>query len=237
MIFGFGTAAAPCAFLPQSANTRCVDATRGGGAIDYASFPGKRIRYPALVALNNKYVRTGLTLTRTEEFAYAHLADYRVVRDADGGVVACAALDEYSPTVVELVSLAVTQDAQGLGYGKSLIAAIEKLALKRGYEQLFAVSYSDEFFLSCGFEHAELREYPEKIARYARWIRVRSRWVRSIASQKNSAKHPSDSGTNPPGAWLSDRRESREPRSEDPNELTVQRLNPRVQREPSRFFV
>ena len=121
-----------------------------------------------LVALNNKYVAQGLTLERTEQFAYAHLADYRVVRDADGGVVACAALDEYSPTIVELVSLAVTQDVQGLGYGKALIAAVEKLARKRGYEQLFAVSYSDELFLSCGFEHAELASYPEKIARYTK---------------------------------------------------------------------
>jgi len=122
----------------------------------------------SLVALNNKYVAQGLTLPRTEEFGYAHLADYRVIRDADGGVLACAALDEYSPTIVELVSLAVTQDAQGLGYGKALIAALEKLARKRGYEQLFAVSYSDELFLSAGFERAELAAYPEKIARYAK---------------------------------------------------------------------
>jgi N-acetylglutamate synthase-like GNAT family acetyltransferase len=121
-----------------------------------------------LVALNNKYVAAGLTLERTEQFAYAHLADYRVIRDADGGVVACAALDEYSPTIVELVSLAVTQDAQGLGYGKALITAVEKLARKRGYEQLFAVSYSDELFLSAGFEHAALTAYPEKIARYTK---------------------------------------------------------------------
>jgi amino-acid N-acetyltransferase len=83
-------------------------------------------------------------------------------------VVACAALDEYSPTIVELVSLAVTQDVQGLGYGKALIAALERLARKRGYEQLFAVSYSDELFLSCGFERAELAKYPENIARYAK---------------------------------------------------------------------
>jgi amino-acid N-acetyltransferase len=121
----------------------------------------------ALVALNNQYVAQGLTLPRTEDFAYAHLADYRVIRDADGGVVACAALDEYSPTIVELVSLAVSQDAQGLGYAKTLIGAVEKLARSRGYNQIFAVSYSDDLFLSCEFERVALEKYPEKIARYA----------------------------------------------------------------------
>ena len=62
---------------------------------------------PALVALNNRFAPEGLTLTRSADFAYVHLADYRVIRDADGGVLGCVALDEYSPSVVELISLAV----------------------------------------------------------------------------------------------------------------------------------
>ena len=123
---------------------------------------------PSLVALNNSYVAQGLTLERTDDFMYTHLADYRVIRDADGRVVACAALDEYSPAIAELISLAVTQDAQGLGYGKSLIVELERLARKRGYEELFAVSFSDDLFLSCGFERVELAKYPEKIARYVK---------------------------------------------------------------------
>jgi amino-acid N-acetyltransferase len=121
-----------------------------------------------LVALNNRFAPQGLTITRSEAFAYAHLADYRVIRDADGDLVACVALDEYSPSIVELISLAVTQDAQGLGYGKALIAAVEKLARRRGYDELFAVSYSDDLFLSCGFERAALSAYPEKISRYTK---------------------------------------------------------------------
>jgi N-acetylglutamate synthase-like GNAT family acetyltransferase len=121
-----------------------------------------------LVALNNRFAPQGLTITRSEDFAYAHLADYRVIRDADGDLVACVALDEYSPSIVELISLAVTQDAQGLGYGKALIAAAERLARRRGYDELFAVSYSDDLFLSCGFERASLSAYPEKISRYTK---------------------------------------------------------------------
>lgn len=123
---------------------------------------------PELVALNNRFAPQGLTLSRTEEFAYAHLADYRIVRDADGGVIACVALDEYSPSVVELISLAVSPDAQGVGYGKVLIAAAQQLAQRRGYAELFAVSYSDDLFLECGFERAALDQYPEKISRYSK---------------------------------------------------------------------
>ncbi|MFI5310131.1 MAG: GNAT family N-acetyltransferase [Gemmatimonadales bacterium] len=120
----------------------------------------------ALVALNNRFVPQGLTLARTEEFAYAHLADFRVIRDADGGVLGCVALDEYSPSIVELISLAVSPDAQGIGYGKALIAAAEGLARRRGYAELFAVSYSDDLFLSCGYDRVTLSHYPEKVSRY-----------------------------------------------------------------------
>ena len=120
----------------------------------------------AMVALNNRYAPMGLTLARTEEFAYVHLADYRVIRGADGGVVGCVALDEYSPSVAEIISLAVHQRAQGLGHGKKLIAAAEDLARRRGYAELFAVSYSDDLFLSLGYERTALSEYPEKVSRY-----------------------------------------------------------------------
>jgi amino-acid N-acetyltransferase len=123
---------------------------------------------PMLLSLNNRYAAAGLTLTRSPEFAANHLADYRVLRDATGGVLGCIALDEYSPSVAEIISLAVEQDAQGLGHGRALISAAVQLARKRGYLELFAVSYSDDLFLSCGFERAPLPTYPEKISRYVK---------------------------------------------------------------------
>lgn len=121
---------------------------------------------PSLLSLNNRYSAAGLTLARTPEFAANHLGDYRVLRDASGGIVGCVALDEYSPSVAEVISLAVEQDAQGLGHGRALIAAAVELARTRGYTELFAVSYSDELFLACGFERVPLATYPEKISRY-----------------------------------------------------------------------
>ncbi|MBX3174749.1 MAG: GNAT family N-acetyltransferase [Gemmatimonadaceae bacterium] len=121
-----------------------------------------------LLSLNNRFAASGQTLSRSAEFAANHLGDYRVLRDAQGGVIGCIALDEYSPSVAEIISLAIEQDAQGLGYGKKLIDAAVKLAKKRGYSDLFAVSYSDELFLNCGFERVPLETYPEKITRYVK---------------------------------------------------------------------
>lgn len=119
-----------------------------------------------IVALNNSFAPQGLTLARTSDFVYAHLADYRVIRDAEGAILACAGLDEYSPSVAEIISLAVSENEQGLGHGKALIAATERLARTRGYQEIFSVSYSDDLFLSCGFAHTPLTTYPEKITRY-----------------------------------------------------------------------
>lgn len=123
---------------------------------------------PMLVSLNNRFAASGLTLARTPEFAANHLGDYRVLRDATGGVVGCVSLDEYSPSVAEVISLAVDQDAQGLGHGRALIAAAVELARTRGYLELFSVSYSDDLFLSSGFERVPLTTYPEKISRYVK---------------------------------------------------------------------
>ena len=128
--------------------------------------PANESDIPQLLSLNNRYSSSGLTLVRSPEFAANHLSDYRVLRDASGGVIGCAALDEYSPSVAEIISLAVEQDAQGLGHGRALIAAVRELARTRGYTELFAVSYSDELFLSSGFDRVPLETYPEKISRY-----------------------------------------------------------------------
>ncbi len=121
---------------------------------------------PAIVALNNMYAPDGLTLHRSDDFVTGHLQDYQVLRDDDGGVLGCVALDEYSPSLVELVSLAVSPTAQGRGIGRQLIAAAEKLAQERGYPELFAISLAEQMFLSAGYCASSIIDYPEKIARY-----------------------------------------------------------------------
>lgn len=121
---------------------------------------------PEIVALNNQFSADGLTLPRTVEFVAQHLSDYRIVRGPDGSLWGQVALDEYSPSLCELVSLAVAPAAQGKGLGRHLITAAVDLANRRGYPQLFAVSLADTLFLGAGFMQSSIDRYPEKIWRY-----------------------------------------------------------------------
>ncbi|GAC1657996.1 MAG: hypothetical protein NVS4B3_25050 [Gemmatimonadaceae bacterium] len=121
----------------------------------------------AIVALNNGFAPDGLTLMRTPEFVETHLGDYRVARAPHGGIWGCVALDEYSPSLVELISLAVSSEAHGRGLGKRLVAAAEELARRRGYAEMFAISFSEAFFVGLGYEESSIVHYPEKQARYA----------------------------------------------------------------------
>ena len=119
-----------------------------------------------IAALNNLFAPDGLTLMRTHDFVRAHLQDYQVVHGPEGRLLGCVALDEYSPSLVELVSLAVDPSVHGNGLGKGLIAAAEKLAREREHPELFAVSLAEGLFLGMGFRGSTIERYPEKIARY-----------------------------------------------------------------------
>jgi len=151
-----------------------------------------------IVFLNNLFAPDGLTLHRSEAFVVAHLQDYQVVRASNGTLLGQVALDEYSPSLVELVSLAVAPDAQGRGLGQELITAAEQLARERGYPELFAISLAEPLFLRMGFEESTILRYPEKIARY----RAISRSELSIGRKFCFAKRlTATNGNNRPRAF------------------------------------
>jgi len=121
---------------------------------------------PAIVALNNLYAPDGLTLARSEAFVTGHLQDYQVIRGANGRLRGQVALDEYAPSLAEIVSLAVAPDQQGQGLGQCLITAAEHLARERGHREIFAISLAEALFLRMGYTLTSIEIYPEKIARY-----------------------------------------------------------------------
>ena len=103
------------------------------------------------------YVADGTLLPRTPEFIAERVIDF-LVSEEDGRVVGCVHLDEYSPSLVEVRSLAVDPEYQRRGIGIALVEAAEALARRREYATVFAVSSNEEFFRARGYD---IRHIPE----------------------------------------------------------------------------
>ena len=123
---------------------------------------------PAIRALIDLYVPDGTLLPRTEAFIGSHAAHF-VVAVRGGRVIGCAHLDEYAPSLAELRSLAVAPDAQGMGVGRALVAAVEDLARRRGYATVFAVSNDEEFFAKYGFFPRHIPELDRERSEVSRY--------------------------------------------------------------------
>ena len=115
------------------------------------------------------YTAQGLMLPRTHDQIAMNIDNY-VVATVAGRVVACAALDEYSPSLAEISSVAVAASEHGKGLGTEVVMGVERLARARDIGEVFAMSLSDRFFLSMDYEPTSISRYPEKLARYGRLV-------------------------------------------------------------------
>jgi amino-acid N-acetyltransferase len=111
------------------------------------------------------YVAEGLMLPRTMEQITMNIDNY-IVAMSGSKVLACAALEEFSPSLAEVSSVAVARTEHGKGLGTEVVLGVERLARARDITELFAMSLSDRFFLSLEYEIVSISRYPEKLARY-----------------------------------------------------------------------
>lgn len=118
-----------------------------------------------------RHAESGVLLPRSEEDIAAAIDDYIVVTDGHGRVLACAALQEYSPSLGEVSSVAVAPEVQGAGLGSIAVRGVEGMARRRGIDELFALTLADGFFSSLGYERCAIARYPEKLARYEQLAR------------------------------------------------------------------
>ncbi len=119
----------------------------------------------AISALNNFFADQAVMLRRSPEMIALAIDDYVVAIDARGRILACGALKEYSPSVAEVAAIAVATDAHGQGLGRRIVAAVEQLALKRGINDVFALTLQPAFFEAIGYTRVDRARYPEKIRR------------------------------------------------------------------------
>jgi len=118
-----------------------------------------------IAALVATWAEEDILLPRSTADVAAALSSYVVAVDARGRVVACAALREYAPSLAELVAVAVARDAHGRGLGRLVVAEVERLAVARGHERLFAHTVNAPFFEAIGYDVVERSRYPEKVGR------------------------------------------------------------------------
>ncbi len=114
-----------------------------------------------VLALINGYAAKGQMLPRTEFELSESIRDFSVVtRGAD--VIGCGALHFYSPTVGEIRSLAVREDAKSHGVGRRLVEGLLEEAEQYELDAVFAFTYVDEFFKKVGFQVVERGVLPLK---------------------------------------------------------------------------
>lgn len=119
----------------------------------------------AISRLNNTFADEGQMLRRSPEVIALAIDEYVVAEGADGRLLACGALKEYSPSVAEVAAIAVAPEAHGQGLGRVIVGAVESLARKRGIHDVFALTLQPAFFAAIGYQRVERARYPEKIRR------------------------------------------------------------------------
>ena len=106
---------------------------------------------PAALAQLRPFVEERKILSRTyDELDVLLPTSFVSVRE--DRVVGFAALDIYSRKLLEIRGLVVSGDCQGLGIGQRLVEACVELAREREVMEILAISSSESFFRSCGFE-------------------------------------------------------------------------------------
>ncbi|MBS0262768.1 MAG: GNAT family N-acetyltransferase [Planctomycetes bacterium] len=113
--------------------------------------PARGADIRALADLIAPFVEKRVLLPRTIDELALLLPNYFVADDG-GRIVGCAALEIYSAKLAEVRSLVVLPEYQGHGVGKQLVAACVDRAREEEILEVMAITSSEDFFRSCGFD-------------------------------------------------------------------------------------
>jgi amino-acid N-acetyltransferase len=105
----------------------------------------------AVLTLLQPYVERKKLLPRTID-ELDTLLQGGFVAIATGRLVGFATLEIYSQKLAEIRALVVAQNLQGQGIGRLLVEACLERARQEQIMEVMAISSSETFFLSCGFE-------------------------------------------------------------------------------------
>ena len=113
--------------------------------------------------LLSHFAERGLLLPRSLSDLYDHLRDYAVIENGDTEIIAVAALHVCWENLAEVRSLAVREDFQRGGIGRSLVEYCISDAITLDIYRVFTLTYQPEFFKKLGFREVDKSVLPHKI--------------------------------------------------------------------------
>ncbi len=113
--------------------------------------------------LLSHFAERGLLLPRSLSDLYDHLRDYAVIENGAGEIIAVAALHVCWENLAEVRSLAVREDFQRGGIGRSLVEYCISDAITLDIYRVFTLTYQPEFFKKLGFREVDKSVLPHKI--------------------------------------------------------------------------
>ena len=117
---------------------------------------------PPILDLINGYAAKGVMLPRTEFELSEAIRDFTVVARGED-LLGCGALHFYSPTIGEIRSLAVAEQAKTHGVGRRLVESLVEEAQEYELVTVFAFTYVVEFFQKVGFHEVDRGVLPLKV--------------------------------------------------------------------------
>lgn len=149
---------------------------------------------PAIHALVNYYARKEEMLALSLGMVYERLRDFSVYEE-NGEVLGCCALHVVWERLAEVRSLAVREDRQRHGIGRSLFRACVEEAPALGVARLFALTFVPGFFRKMGMAEVAKETLPHKVwSDCVRCHRFPNCDEVALAMDLNSAQRPSAQG-------------------------------------------
>lgn len=113
--------------------------------------------------LINHFAAQNLMLPKTREQLVRLFREFVVAVDQDGRLLGCGGLRIFSPQLAEVISLAVSPAAHGLGVGGRIVQRLVEDAETLGISAVFALTLRDSFFHRLGFRTVPKEMFPAKV--------------------------------------------------------------------------
>jgi amino-acid N-acetyltransferase len=115
-----------------------------------------------MLEIINQYAQQGLMLPRTKLSVCEHLQSFVVAHDGDA-VVGVAGLHILWEDLAEIRSLAIAEQAKGMGVGRQLVLHLVEQCKLLGINRVLALTYQKGFFEKCGFHVVAKETLPQKV--------------------------------------------------------------------------